>query len=181
MLEFLQARFSAGLAHSTLKVYVVRYSSLPCPSWWPFSWKNPLVTCFLRCEAREAYAKRWIRMLSYNLESSDLPFGSQGSLNLGMAASKAFLVLQRCRVVYAPHIRQVLAKDLRATPGSSVLLPAVLFQTRQGFASLVAWISRSPSVLTQLEFPEGNVPGYICNHGSLRECCVAGQYFRHPY
>ncbi len=41
--------------------------------------------------------------------------------------------------------------------------------TRQGFASLAAWISRSPSVSTQLEFPEGNVPGYVCNHGSPRE------------
>ncbi len=76
-------------------------------------------------QAREAYAKWWIRMLSYNLESSDLPLplGAKAHSTQGMAASKAFLVLQRCRVVYAPHIRQVLDKDLRATPGSSVLLP----------------------------------------------------------
>ncbi len=64
-------------------------------------------------------------MLSYNLESSDLPspFGAKAYLSQGMAATKAFLELQCCRVVYAPHIRQVLDKDLRATLGSSVLLP----------------------------------------------------------
>ncbi len=74
-------------------------------------------------QAREAYAKWWIRMLSYNLESSDLPLplGAKAHSTQGMAASLA--LLQRCRVVYTPHIRQVLDKDLRATPGSSVLLP----------------------------------------------------------
>ncbi len=47
------------------------YSGLPRPSWWPFSRQTPLVTRFFLCaEAREAW---WIRMLSYNLESSDLP------------------------------------------------------------------------------------------------------------
>ncbi len=64
-------------------------------------------------------------MLSYNLESSDLPstLGAKAHSSQGMAAWKAFLVLQRWRVVYAPHIRQVLDKGLRATPASSVLLP----------------------------------------------------------
>ncbi len=64
-------------------------------------------------------------MRSYNLESSDLPspLGVKARSSQGMAASKAFSVLQRCRVVYAPHIRQVLDKDLQATPGSSFLLP----------------------------------------------------------
>ncbi len=64
-------------------------------------------------------------MRSYNLESSDLPspLGVKAHSSQGMAASKAFPVLQHCRVVYAPHIRQVLDKDLQATPGSSFLLP----------------------------------------------------------
>ncbi len=64
-------------------------------------------------------------MLSYNLESSDLPLPLEAKAHSthGMAASKAFLVLQCCRVVHAPNVRQVLDKDLRATPGSSVLLP----------------------------------------------------------
>ncbi len=77
------------------------------------------------CSYREAYAKWWIRMLFYNLESSDLPspLGVKAHSTQGMSAPKAFLVLQCCRVVYAPHIRQVLDNDLRATPGSSVLLP----------------------------------------------------------
>ncbi len=38
----------------------------------------------------------------------------------------------------APHIRQVLDTDLRATPGSFYLAIAVLFHTKQGFASLAA-------------------------------------------
>ncbi len=41
--------------------------------------------------AREAYAKWWIRMLSYNLESSDLPspLGAKAHSSHGMVASKA--------------------------------------------------------------------------------------------
>ncbi len=52
---------------------------------------------------------------------------------------------------------------------------AVLFHTRQGFASLAAWISRSPSVSTQFKLSEGNVPGYVSNQGSQRERDVASQ------
>ncbi len=65
-------------------------------------------------------------MLSYNLESSDLPspLGVKAHSTQGMAASKAFLVLQRCRVA---------------------------------------------------EFPEGNIPGYVCKHGSQREWDAASQ------
>ncbi len=32
---------------------------------------------------------------------------------------------------------------------------------------------------TQCEFPKGNVPGYVCNHGSLRERDSL-PYFLHP-
>ncbi len=95
VLEFLLARFYAGLAHSTLKVYVADILVYLAP--------RP----------------------SYNFESSDLPspLGAKAHSTHGMAASKAFLVLQCCRVVHAPNVRQVLDKDLRATLGSSVLLP----------------------------------------------------------
>ncbi len=53
-------------------------------------------------------------MLSYNLEFSELPsnLGVKAHSTQSMAASKAFLVLQLCRVVYALHICQVLDKDL---------------------------------------------------------------------
>ncbi len=51
----------------------------------------------------------------------------------------------------------------------------MLFHTWQGFASLAAWTSRSRSVSTQLEFLKGNVPGYVCNHGSPRERDAASQ------
>ncbi len=52
-----------------------------------------------------------------------------------MAASKAFLVLQRCRVVYAPNIRQVLDKDLRAVQGSQGSLLFVTYTIIQGIIS----------------------------------------------
>ncbi len=109
-------------------------------------------------------------MLFYNLESSDLPspLGAKAHYSQGMAASKAFLVLQRCRVVYAPHIHQVLNKDLRATPGSSVLL-LLLCSSTLGRDLQVRWHGYLVPLafLMQLEFPEGKVPGYVCNHGSL--------------
>ncbi len=84
-----------------------------------------------------------IIMRSYNLESSDLPspLGVKAYSSQGMAASKAFPVLQCCRVVYAPHIRQVLDKDLRLAKNSWLFVSlsiAVLFHTKQGFASLAA-------------------------------------------
>ncbi len=53
---------------------------------------------------------------------------------------------------------------------------AVLFHTKQGIASLAAWTSRSPKAFRcSSRFPKGNVPGYVCNHGSLREWDDASQ------
>ncbi len=48
MLEFLQARLSAGLTHSTLKVYVAAVSAYNASLGGPSVGRNPLVTCFLR-------------------------------------------------------------------------------------------------------------------------------------
>ncbi|KAL0161734.1 hypothetical protein M9458_045459, partial [Cirrhinus mrigala] len=48
VLEFLQARFSTGLAHSTLKVYVAAISAYHAPLGGMSVGKNPLVTRFLR-------------------------------------------------------------------------------------------------------------------------------------
>ncbi len=48
VLEFLQARFSAGLTHSTLKVYVLAIAAYPAPLGGLSVGKNPLVTRFLR-------------------------------------------------------------------------------------------------------------------------------------
>ncbi len=92
--------------------------------------------------AREAYAKWWIRMLSYNLESSDLPspLGAKAHSSHGMVASKAVLVLQRCRVVYAPHIRQVLDKICEP-----LMVEAPLWTTRQqdGFGGMFILIFKA--------------------------------------
>ncbi|KAL0151990.1 hypothetical protein M9458_052708, partial [Cirrhinus mrigala] len=47
VLEFLQDRFSAGLAHSTLKVYVAAITAYHAPLGGSLVGGNPLVTCFL--------------------------------------------------------------------------------------------------------------------------------------
>ncbi len=103
VLEFLQARFSAGLTHSTLKVYVVAFVTYHAPLGGQSGGRHPLVTRFLhgalrlrlrlRPPTREAYAKWWIRMLFHSLESSDLPspLGVKAHSTRSMAAFKAFL------------------------------------------------------------------------------------------
>ncbi len=48
VLEFLQARFSAGLSHSTLRVYVAAIASYHAPMGGQSVGKNPLSTRFLR-------------------------------------------------------------------------------------------------------------------------------------
>ncbi|KAL0183913.1 hypothetical protein M9458_019609, partial [Cirrhinus mrigala] len=47
VLEFLQVRFSAGLAHSILKVYVVAFLACHAPLGGSSVGRNPLVTVFL--------------------------------------------------------------------------------------------------------------------------------------
>ncbi len=85
LLEFLQARFSAGLTHSTLKIYVAAIAAYHAPLGGQSVDKHPLVTCFLRGAlrppVREAYDKRWIRMLSIASSPLIAPLlGGQGSL-----------------------------------------------------------------------------------------------------
>ncbi len=44
------------------------------------------------------------------------------------------------------------------------------FKLDRHFVSMVAWAFTFPKRFRrQLEFPKGNVPGYVCNHGSPRE------------
>ncbi len=55
VLEFLQARFSAGLTHSTLKVYVVAITAYHAPLCGQSVGRHPLVTRFLwQCAEAEA-------------------------------------------------------------------------------------------------------------------------------
>ncbi len=51
----------------------------------------------------------------------------------------------------------------------------MLFHTWQGFASLAAWTSRSHCVFDAARVPDGERPGYVCNHGSPRERDAASQ------
>ncbi len=71
MLELSQARFSAELAHSTLKVYVAAIAPTT-PLLVAFQWANSLLYVSSG-GGQGVYAKQWIWMLSYDLESSDLP------------------------------------------------------------------------------------------------------------
>ncbi len=48
VLDFLQARFSAGLSHSTLRVYGAGIASYHAPMGGQSVGKDPLITCFLR-------------------------------------------------------------------------------------------------------------------------------------
>ncbi len=66
--------------------------------------------------------------------------------------------LQHCGMVHAPNIPEVLWPWYMSHSGLFCsLVLAVLFHTRQGFASLAVWASRSHSISTQLEFLKGNV------------------------
>ncbi len=138
VLEFLQAFFSAGLTHSTLKVYLAAIAAYHAPLGGQSVGKDPLVTRFLRGvmrlrpPAREAYAMWWIRMLFYSLESSDLPstLGVKAHSTRSVAASKAFLagvpMQDICNAAgWSTPLTFVrfYDLDLRATPGFSVLLP----------------------------------------------------------
>ncbi len=138
VLEFLQAFFSAGLTHSTLKVYVAAIAAYHTPLGGQSVGKDPLVTRFLRGvmrlrpPAREAYAMWWIKMLFYSFESSDLPspLGVKAHSTRSVAASKAFLagvpMQDICNAAgWSTPLTFVrfYDLDLRATLGSSVLLP----------------------------------------------------------
>ncbi len=138
VLEFLQACFSAGFNPLHPEGLRGGYSGLPHTSWWSVSGKGPPGYTFLcgvmrlRPLAREAYAIVWFRMLFYSLESSDLPspLGVKAHSTRSVAASKAFLagvpMQDICNAAgWSTPLTFVrfYDLDLRATPGSSVLLP----------------------------------------------------------
>ncbi|KAI2644881.1 Retrovirus-related Pol polyprotein from transposon 17.6 [Labeo rohita] len=79
VLRFLQVRFSTGLAHSILKVYVAAISAYHAPLGGSSVGWNPLVTRFLRGALRLRPLARCsllsvVGMLFHSFESSDLPF-----------------------------------------------------------------------------------------------------------
>ncbi|KAI2644689.1 Retrovirus-related Pol polyprotein from transposon 17.6 [Labeo rohita] len=79
VLRFLQVRFSTGLAHSTLKVYVAAILAYHAPLGGSSVGWNPLVTRFLRGALRPRPLARCsllsvVGMLFHSFESSDLPF-----------------------------------------------------------------------------------------------------------
>ncbi len=58
VLEFLQSRFSAGLTHSNLKVYVVVIAAYHAHLGGLSTGKNPLVKPFFRCAEAESSRQR---------------------------------------------------------------------------------------------------------------------------
>ncbi|KAI2645737.1 enzymatic polyprotein [Labeo rohita] len=88
VLRFLQVRFSTGLAHSTLKVYVAAISAYHAPLGGSSVGRNPLVTRFLRGALRPRPLARCsllsvVGMLFHSFESSDPPFLGLCSFTLG--------------------------------------------------------------------------------------------------
>ncbi|KAI2652678.1 enzymatic polyprotein [Labeo rohita] len=88
VLRFLQVRFSTGLAHSTLKVYVAAILAYHAPLGGSSVCWNPLVTRFLRGVLRPRPLARCsllsvVGMLFHSFESSDLPFLGLCSFTLG--------------------------------------------------------------------------------------------------
>ncbi|KAL0148975.1 hypothetical protein M9458_055779, partial [Cirrhinus mrigala] len=108
VLGFLQDRFSTGLAHSTLKVYVASISAYHAPLHGSSVGRNPLVTRFLRGA---------LRPLASPLTPPPPLLPSWGWLHIAAEC---------------PHHFKVLTWTC-ATPGSFSLALAVLFHTRQGF------------------------------------------------
>ncbi|KAI2655894.1 Transposon Ty3-I Gag-Pol polyprotein [Labeo rohita] len=97
VLEFLQDRFSAGLAHSTLKVYVAAIAAYHTLLGSPSVGRNPLVTGFLHGALR-------LRPLTSMAFSSGVPS----------------LTFQRCGLFHASHFHKILGL-IYATLGSFFL------------------------------------------------------------
>ncbi|KAI2657128.1 Ubiquitin carboxyl-terminal hydrolase 36 [Labeo rohita] len=66
VLEYLQDRFSSGLAHSTLRVYVAAISAYHAPLGGMSVGKDPLVVCFL-CGALRLRPPVWPRVPTWDL------------------------------------------------------------------------------------------------------------------
>ncbi|KAL0189459.1 hypothetical protein M9458_016558, partial [Cirrhinus mrigala] len=100
VLEFLQDRLSAGLTHSTLKVYVVAISACHAPLGGLSMGKNPLVACFL-CGALRMRPPVRPRVPSWDLsmvlEAHDLSyFRPFAPLPSGSLISRSLTVCVQC-------------------------------------------------------------------------------------
>ncbi len=129
--------------------------------------------------ANKQTLSRWIvDTITTGYESSDLSslLRVRAHSTRGMAAPKAFSsgvsmnnISNAAGWSTSLTFVRFYSLDLEATPGSSVLSAwVVLFHTRQGLVRMAAWaVSFAKCPPMQLEFPKGNVPGYICNHGYI--------------
>ncbi|KAI2646583.1 hypothetical protein H4Q32_028957 [Labeo rohita] len=116
VLEFLQDQFSAGLAHSILKVYMAAISAYHALLGGSSVGRNPLVTGFLHGALR-------LRPLT-SFESSVPPhyLGVKAHSSRSMAFSSGVpsLIFQRCGLFHATHFHEILCL-IYATLGSSFL------------------------------------------------------------
>ncbi|KAL0152747.1 hypothetical protein M9458_052470 [Cirrhinus mrigala] len=140
VLEFLQDRFSAGLAHSTLKVYVAAISA----------YHAPLGGFSVGLRYDHGSLPEMVAITPvYESLGLPSPLGVKAHSTRGMAASKAFL-------------EGVPMQNICNTAGWSTPLTFIRFYDLD-------------LVSTQLEFLNGNIPGYVCNYGSPRERDAASQ------
>ncbi|KAI2644504.1 Transposon Ty3-G Gag-Pol polyprotein [Labeo rohita] len=190
VLEFLQARFSTGLAHSTLKVYVAAISAYHAPLGGMSVGRNHLVTRFLRGALRlrpptRPHIPTWD--LAVVLEAlCRPPFEPIEEIPDRLLSIKTALLLDAISTSYEssdlPSSMGLRAHPTRATAASKALMLGVPIQdicNAAGWSTPLTFVRfykldtratpGSSRFRTQLEFPKGNVPGYVCNHGSPRE------------
>ncbi len=168
VLEFLQACFSAGLTHSTLKVYVVAIAVYHAPLRQELSsYTFPPVRWGLRAEKL---------MLSGG--SGCYPITSSPVIS-----PRIWLTQLKVWRPPRPFWSATQQGGLRPSYSSGSwqwftshswlfcsLAIDVLFHTRQGFASLVAWTPRSPGVLRRSSSSwRGTSLGYVYNPSSSRK------------
>ncbi|KAI2654784.1 Casein kinase I isoform gamma-1 [Labeo rohita] len=212
VLGFLQDRFSTGLAHSTLKVYVAAISAYHAP----LGGTSVEALCGPPFEPIEESSDRHLTLKTVLLLAltslkrvGDLQALSVAPSYLDFAPgiAKAFLYprhgaldmyihraamwrrADQLFVCFGPPkkgltaSKQTLSRwivDAISLAYESSGLPSPLGHTLGRDLGSVG-ISFPNAFLTQLEFLKGNISGYICNHGSLRDKTLClGPYFRHP-
>ncbi|KAI2643984.1 enzymatic polyprotein [Labeo rohita] len=180
VLEYLQDRFSAGLTHSTLRVYVAAISAYHAPLGGMSVGKDPLVTALLLALTS---LKRIGDLQALSVAPSHLEFAP------GMA--RAFLYPSAGYVPKVPSaaprpvayefsdLPSPLGVKAHSTRGISASRAFMSGVPMQDICDAAGWstplifvrfydldLRVAPGSSTQLEFLKGNVSGYDCNPGS---------------
>ncbi len=167
VLEFLQDDFSAGLAHSTLKIYMAAIAAYHAPLGGLSVGKTLYLHVSTVSEAREL-------MLSGGPGCYPITLSPLISPRLWESRLTQLKVLRRPRPFRYCNAAgcstpltfiRFLTKICKPLLALLSLATAVLFHTRQGFASLATWISHSPSV--RRSSSSRNCPFLFCGGNGL--------------